>query len=395
MRITRRTSGGRGEYEISEPTVGGVTPNDLVGRTIILELPNGQRLQTGTRLTAQGGKRRLRRTASDPQHMQIPRQLAAALLLPEPIRADEALGAGEPVIQRGRYAFDHIAVDEATLLEDGTAVLRVGTATLRNGSVSASELRIGERLSHLSTLWSAEGEFPPDLRELLRIHRRRVLSGELISKRTEDLVRDIQLLTSERSGDLGIIYSQQTDVLQALERSLTIETSEPIIQPDEVDPDEMEIRLRTVKEWKRWANARGPKTAKFRSEVRGAYRATCLVCGERFPPTHFSSPGVDAAHILPWSQYDLDEITNGLCLCKLHHWAFDEALIRLRHSVDRYFIELPEGIKRQLAASDPDFSVDALARYTGPVDLARLPERPDQWPRPDFIERLNESTSAY
>ena len=38
---------------------------------------------------------------------------------------------------------------------------------------------------------------------------------------------------------------------------------------------------------------------------------------------------MDAAHILPWAGYDLDVVSNGLCFCKHHHWAFDEGLILL------------------------------------------------------------------
>jgi hypothetical protein len=36
MRISRRSSGGRGEYEISESTPEGVTPTDLLEHRLIL-----------------------------------------------------------------------------------------------------------------------------------------------------------------------------------------------------------------------------------------------------------------------------------------------------------------------------------------------------------------------
>ena len=45
------------------------------------------------------------------------------------------------------------------------------------------------------------------------------------------------------------------------------------------------------------------------------------------PRTAIVRSGVDAAHILAWSKHDLDVVTNGLSLCKLHHWAFDGALL--------------------------------------------------------------------
>ena len=36
---------------------------------------------------------------------------------------------------------------------------------------------------------------------------------------------------------------------------------------------------------------------------------------------------VDAAHIVPWSRRQNDDIRNGMALCKLCHWAFDEGVL--------------------------------------------------------------------
>ena len=36
---------------------------------------------------------------------------------------------------------------------------------------------------------------------------------------------------------------------------------------------------------------------------------------------------VEAAHIRPWSDSYDDRPTNGLALCKLCHWSFDEGLM--------------------------------------------------------------------
>jgi putative restriction endonuclease len=36
---------------------------------------------------------------------------------------------------------------------------------------------------------------------------------------------------------------------------------------------------------------------------------------------------VDAAHIVPWSVSNKDDIRNGMALCKLCHWAFDEGMM--------------------------------------------------------------------
>ena len=46
MRITKRSSGGRGKYEISEP-FGPTTPRDLLNHTLVLDLGEGLRIPTG------------------------------------------------------------------------------------------------------------------------------------------------------------------------------------------------------------------------------------------------------------------------------------------------------------------------------------------------------------
>lgn len=390
MRITRRPSGGRGEYEISEASPEGITPNDLLGREIILELPDGWCVRTGLRLTDQGKKRRLR-IIHRSRDIHVARQLAAALLLPEPVRYAAALGAGEPVMQRGRYFVEHVLIERAELMGGDSAVLKVGNLILRNRSVTDMELPTTQRTEQVRRMWDSAGEFPEDIAQRLRAHKTAVLTGEPIPQYAERLVRDIEANVSEKSTDLGIIYSEQTDVLGALESSLEIQVPEPVITVDEVDPEQVDVRVRTAKQWKRWANARGPKSAVFRERVRRAYRATCLVCGRRYPPTATlrSAPGVDAAHILPWSQFDLDEVFNGLCLCKLHHWAFDEALIVIRHSSGQYAVEVPDGVESRLLTDDPLFSVEMLQEAVGEIPSSRLPASRSDWPRPQLLDQLN------
>ena len=36
---------------------------------------------------------------------------------------------------------------------------------------------------------------------------------------------------------------------------------------------------------------------------------------------------IDAAHLLPWDRFHNDHPTNGLALCKNHHWAMDRQVI--------------------------------------------------------------------
>src|SRR5262249_31405495 len=136
-------------------------------------------------------------------------------------------------------------------------------------------------------------------------------------------------------------------------------------------------------------NARGPASARFKQEVRRAYRATCIICGVHFPPTSYNTtPGIDAAHILPWTDYDLDEVFNGLSLCKTHHWAFDEAIVCIRYDGREYLSEMPNDAETEIISYDPHFSLERLKQDLGPIPVERLPADTQQWPRPDLLEML-------
>jgi putative restriction endonuclease len=64
----------------------------------------------------------------------------------------------------------------------------------------------------------------------------------------------------------------------------------------------------------------------FRRIVVTTYDHRCALCGVRIitPEGHTV---VDAAHIVPWSRSRNDDIRNGMALCKLCHWAFDEGMM--------------------------------------------------------------------
>lgn len=64
----------------------------------------------------------------------------------------------------------------------------------------------------------------------------------------------------------------------------------------------------------------------FRRVIVSMYDHRCAVCGIRMltPDCHTV---VDAAHIVPWSLTHDDTVQNGMALCRLCHWTFDEGLI--------------------------------------------------------------------
>ena len=64
----------------------------------------------------------------------------------------------------------------------------------------------------------------------------------------------------------------------------------------------------------------------FRKAIVTIYDHRCALCGIRMltPDGHTV---VEAAHIKPWSESHDDRPTNGLSLCRLCHWSFDEGLM--------------------------------------------------------------------
>jgi putative restriction endonuclease len=68
------------------------------------------------------------------------------------------------------------------------------------------------------------------------------------------------------------------------------------------------------------------RSTAFRRAVVEAYNYTCAMCRIRvFTPEGHAA--VVAAHIVPWSESHNDDPRNGMALCGLHHWIFDQGLV--------------------------------------------------------------------
>ncbi len=66
----------------------------------------------------------------------------------------------------------------------------------------------------------------------------------------------------------------------------------------------------------------------FRRAVVTAYLHRCALCGIRVR-TVDGRTAVAAAHIVPWSVTHDDRPANGMALCRMCHWVFDEGLVEL------------------------------------------------------------------
>ena len=88
--------------------------------------------------------------------------------------------------------------------------------------------------------------------------------------------------------------------------------------------DESPNELDAVRRYVLVETMRAYREARFRPEVLQAYSFRCAVCD-------VSLKLVDAAHIIPVAHpASKDVVTNGMALCKLHHAAYDNALVGVK-----------------------------------------------------------------
>ncbi len=108
----------------------------------------------------------------------------------------------------------------------------------------------------------------------------------------------------------------------------------------------------------------------FRKVVTSAYDHRCALCGIRIvtPDGHTV---VEAAHIVPWRDTRNDDVRNGMALCRLCHWGFDEGMLGVS---DNYTV-----ITSRFIGIDPNFP-GLLTSLSGrgiipPADRDKYPAR--------------------
>lgn len=115
----------------------------------------------------------------------------------------------------------------------------------------------------------------------------------------------------------------------------------------------------------REGTSRRVRSQAFSDLVKRAYSQRCAICGLARKDAR-QRPEVQAAHIYPVEKEGPDDVRNGLALCRLHHWAFDGALL----GVDTNLVVRVLG---------PGLGVAGVAEFDG-VPLATIP--PDAARRP-------------
>jgi len=374
---------GRGEYEVVG-SHSGLTAIGLAGWTFNLAWPDGLVRETALGLEpATSGKPRLRSLADNP--FQIGRMVAAMLLLPDPRRDFVGVGRNLPVrIVKRSYVLTRLGfgadtefspiIDMVTIdptfvdLEDAGEVLSIGVAN---------------RWVRVQRVYDASDDLPYAVRVAVEQHRSFMASGETI---TSGLVQVVNAIEGALLLVPGTPSAAGHDVLPALEGLLALAPLEgpTLPTPDNLGEDEPEVSARAAVEY-RLAKMRGAGARQFSLDVREAYRYGCAFCGLRFGGIPGIPSGVDAAHILAWSKHNLDVVTNGMSLCKLHHWAFDAALLMpVTDAGGTYKLLLTE-----LATALPADARLRLVPSSGmEIPDVWLPADPAHRPSKTYLERL-------
>ena len=385
MNIALRPSGGRGEYELAG-SQGAITTHDLFGLPIFLETVPGVAIDAVSTCELRDGKPRIRLTVQA-KNAHPSALIAAAMLLPKP-RRKRADANGPALISWEGFVVQLVRVDvvDAT----GQALLRPVSVRLENASSAKVDINYSERMARVIRIWAAAATGTTPLDEAVRDHA--YAFGSALATRTQ-VLSAVPALWEAMGNPTG-------DLLPLLERHFNIAAPPSSVGTMSLEITDAEYaeavaitpeqaRVARVRQW-RLANVRGAGTASFRKQVRAAYDHRCLISGVRLPPTdHNTRAGVDAAHILPWSKYDLDKPENGLCLSKQCHWAFDEGILRLRfdETSQQYVVSIPTAFKG--AARRAAFDLPLFEAYEGAIPQSRLPSTRALWPSKTYLGELN------
>jgi len=383
MRIALRTSGGRGEYEISG-SHGDTSVSDVIDHNIIFQVFPGRVIDSKNWVRRLQGKSRIRlENPRTDKHLYL--SLADLLLMPKPIRELGKTPGGKLQLTANNYSvisiqFDIVERGENRLLIQPTDVI------LSNSEHDVARINVLERLRIILDIWTQAENRSDLLSQTILSHKEAVLSGDLAEMQIcanilrkefviEDPLREIIREYSLIDEYTYWVGTHRDDV-------------ELSIIDDDITPPEEAIAKR-IKEWRLQAS-RGSKGAKFSRDVKMAYGNRCLFTGYHLPKSEYcNAPGVDSAHILPWAQYDINSVNNGLCLNKLCHWAFDNGVLLLRYvnSMSRYELSISENAIE--AEKNGFLTLDGFRSFEGYIPESRLPSNKCDWPAAIYLEEYN------
>lgn len=395
FRISLQSSGGRGEYEIAGSAFR-VDHADLLEKRIQFAVRFGRHqgiISTSGRLTNREGQGKWRIRLFDGEDGIHPSRLVAACFaFPKPRRQATATATPASTFQSDEYFLDHVHFDVQSTTENSFVAdikglegrFRNGTRyAVQSGDLAVRSTALGIVLEHPESLGGAQLGWEP--------FRQAMISG--IGQPSFPDQKNLERIVAGLWSGLGI--DPVTGIESLVPDQTTSEGEDTSEQPipgltvadAPIPADPIEIKRRKVVTFRQTA-IRTASAKRFARDVKSAYDNTCAVCGVRLPKTTVTSmPGVDAAHILAWSAFELDVVPNGVCLCKYHHWAFDQLLFT--------FIRGPAGLKIKTTATlvtarreDSQFAQD-IAALDGTTPK-KLPVNPDLHPAAEVLDKYNQ-----
>ncbi len=306
--------------------------------------------------------------------------LSALLLLPKPKRELNQTPNGPLEIRNDIYAISTIPF---LILEQEQAGVKIQPTALelKNRSGELKTISIPARLASVYEAWRKAATGTDQLSFLIRAHQQAVTSNPVNHKSISESLHALQALL-HNDGDILPIILNQLGVEPLADLAVPIAGENQAANP-------LLLKREIIKQW-RLAAVRGSAANTFKYNVQSAYNYRCAFTGLRLPMTELTyTPGVDAAHILPWSRYDINVVNNGICLSKLCHWAFDNGVLRLdfNPSSSRYRLSVPEAIVQ--VAAPAGFDLNYFQSLAGELPQDRFPASPDLRPSREYLEHLN------
>lgn len=382
MRIALRPSGGRGDYELAG-SYGALRASDLLERRFYFQITPELTIDGKAAAHTLSGKPRIRPIGGRHAYVII----SAILLMPQARR--ELAKTTEELPRLTAHSYTIAGIDVDVIDNDNDKVFFAPSTVWLRSRGGVVSVDYSERMALITTLWNAAKSTSSTVALLIRNHQESATSG------------DHNLIVASAAA-IQKHYKTDEDVLPLVLRDFGLPDASSIAysgvstSPDGLDSEiddstPEQSKVERLRKWRKQAD-RGPGAREFSIKVRAAYDFRCLFSGERFPKfTELDSAAVDGAHILPWSTHQLNSIPNGICLCKLCHWAFDNGMFRLNFddAKQEYKLSIPKNV--EIGALAAKFDISRFQINSGPIDKSRLPVNHKLWPSPKHISALNSS----
>ncbi len=387
MNLTLRPSGGRGEYELAG-SQGALHVSDVFDLPILIEILPETEINAHSQCNRKDGKPRIR--LDKPVRNSHPSSLiAAAMLLPKPRRErHECHGDVLPVWEK--FVVQTIRLD--VVRRPSAVLIRPVIVRIENGEGLRMDISFADRMERVLRIWSSAAAKRDPLSNAVTEHAKAFTSLTSSQSELTGSFTKLHKALKSPSGDLLPILEKHYRIAAPIGQEMPVDSNQddPNVLNENIVIDPASARAERVRQW-RLAAIRGHSSKVFRENVRSAYDSRCMFSGQKMPRTEATrSPGVDAAHILPWSRFELDSTRNGLCLSKQCHWAFDAGLFKLSHDSgeNSYILSIPNSVKAATLAAD--FDLAPFEKMTGKIPRKHLPLDETLWPEPSYLSKLNE-----